>query len=271
VPKSQRKKLDYKSRVGTFLGYTEGGTYKVLDPQRKKIIFSSNVVFAELDHFTGGERGQPELPRDPKDLTTKRVSFSLPSSESDSVISFPISENTQGTSELRDESGNPISDVIIPSTGTETEASAENPPELIPRGSERPQRERRAPVRFQDYDLSYLTAHSAANKDEDFPKTIEEAVSRPDAEQWKRAIKVELDALEANGTWKLVDLPPDRRPLGCKWVFEIKRGANGEVIKYKGRLVVKGYAQEQGRDFTETFAPVAKLTSVRLFLYCSHP
>ena len=76
----------------------------------------------------------------------------------------------------------------------------------------------------------------------------------------------EMTAIEANGTWELVDPPPRSRPIGLKWVYKAKKDVAGIISKYKARLVVKGYVQQQGVDFDEVFAPVALLESVRLLL-----
>jgi hypothetical protein len=54
----------------------------------------------------------------------------------------------------------------------------------------------------------------------------------------------EIRAIEENGTWSLTDLPPDRKAIGLKWVFKVKRDEQGSVMKYKARLVVKGYSQQ---------------------------
>ncbi len=72
----------------------------------------------------------------------------------------------------------------------------------------------------------------------------------------------EYDSFMANNTWTLEPLPAHRKPVSCKWVFKIKQGANGAVERYKARLVARGFTQTYGVDYNETFAPVAKFTSI---------
>ncbi|KAG8488029.1 hypothetical protein CXB51_018766 [Gossypium anomalum] len=76
----------------------------------------------------------------------------------------------------------------------------------------------------------------------------------------------EYEALISNHTWDLVPLPAGCLAVGCKWIFEINRNADGSIAKYKGRLVVKGYLQEAGVNFYETFSLVVKPTTVRVML-----
>nr|GEW83058.1 uncharacterized mitochondrial protein AtMg00810-like [Tanacetum cinerariifolium] len=76
----------------------------------------------------------------------------------------------------------------------------------------------------------------------------------------------ELQALEANNTWTLTTLPLNKRPIASKWVFKIKCHSNGSIERFKARLIAKGFTQQEGVDYTETFAPVAKMVTVRILL-----
>ena len=76
----------------------------------------------------------------------------------------------------------------------------------------------------------------------------------------------EFQTLQENNTWELVPLPPKRKVVQCKWVYQTKLVADGFDIKHKAKLVAKGYSQVHGVDYTETFAPVAKMDSIRLVL-----
>ena len=95
------------------------------------------------------------------------------------------------------------------------------------------------------------------------PAKFEEAVRK---REWVEAMQEELKMIEKNDTWVLMDKPLHKKAIGVKWVYRTKQNADGSINKYKARLVVKGYAQVFGVDFSETFAPVARMDTIRLLL-----
>lgn len=95
------------------------------------------------------------------------------------------------------------------------------------------------------------------------PTSFKTAVQSP---HWVQAMNNELDALEFNNTWEVTTLPPDCHSIGCKWIFKTKFNPDGSIERHKARLVILGCHQQPGIDFAETFAPVAKLTTVRTLL-----
>ena len=138
---------------------------------------------------------------------------------------------------------------------------------------ERPQRQRQPPVRYGQNEYADITIvqdyvhHVAYNAGEILePKSLEEALTSKHGKQWKAATDSEYESLMKNDTWKLVELPNGRKPIGCKWVFKVKYGSDGKIERFKGRLVAKGYAQQYGIDYEETFSPVVRFSSIRLLL-----
>ncbi|CAI5976294.1 unnamed protein product [Closterium sp. NIES-64] len=87
------------------------------------------------------------------------------------------------------------------------------------------------------------------------PKTLTEALSGPDAEKWKQSVKEEYDSLLENETWELCELPPGKKAISSKLIFRHKYGPDGELTRYKSRLVAKGFQQTKGKDFDELYAP----------------
>jgi len=84
--------------------------------------------------------------------------------------------------------------------------------------------------------------------------------------EWVMAMDQELQALEANQTWFLTTLPPGQKALSSKWVYKTKYRPDGSVERHKARLVIRGFEQVKDKDYKHTFSPVAKLTSVRVFI-----
>jgi hypothetical protein len=89
----------------------------------------------------------------------------------------------------------------------------------------------------------------------------------PDWPKWLEAIQLELASLQVMGVYTEIDhLPPGKKAVASKWVLDIKRDQNGEIMKYKARLIAKGYTQIPGQNFNHTFAPVAHWDSIRFVL-----
>ncbi|GJR36482.1 zinc finger, CCHC-type containing protein [Tanacetum coccineum] len=101
---------------------------------------------------------------------------------------------------------------------------------------------------------------------EEDPRTYNEAVQSRDAAFWKEAIDDEIGSIMENNTWVLSDLPPGCKPLGCKWIFKRKMKVDGTIDKFKARLVIQGFRQKEGIDYFDTYAPVARITTIRLLL-----
>jgi transposase InsO family protein len=101
---------------------------------------------------------------------------------------------------------------------------------------------------------------------EHVPNSYEDIENMADSSKWILATDEEINSLVENNTWELVPLPPNRRALKNKWVFRIKRDADGNITRYKARLCICGYSQQHGIDYDEIYSPVVRNESVRILL-----
>jgi len=95
------------------------------------------------------------------------------------------------------------------------------------------------------------------------PATVDEALSD---DGWILAMQEQLNQFQRNDVWDLVPKPPQKNIIGTKWVFRNKLNEQGEVTRNKATLVAQGYSQQEGIDYTETFAPISRLEAIRLLL-----
>jgi len=95
------------------------------------------------------------------------------------------------------------------------------------------------------------------------PTTYEEDVSH---HWWQEAMTKELQVLQNTNTLRIISFPPGKKPIACKWVCKVTCKADGSIERLKARLVVKGFTQKEGIDYTETFSPVVKITTIRVLM-----
>lgn len=116
--------------------------------------------------------------------------------------------------------------------------------------------------------VGYVEAMGASLANNVFtPSSYEEAVTCDDHVNWIRAMDEELQSLISNKTWRVVQRPGGgRKVIKCKWVYKVKVNSDGSVERYKARLVAKGFEQKEGVDYLETYAPVARMETIRLLL-----
>nr|KAJ0199050.1 hypothetical protein LSAT_V11C600338430 [Lactuca sativa] len=111
-----------------------------------------------------------------------------------------------------------------------------------------------------------ISQHQHCFNIEEDPKTFSEAMASRDVHFWKEAIQDEIDSIMHNNTWVLSDLPPGCKALGCKLTLKRKMKVDGTIDKYKARLVIQGFRQKEGIDFFDTYAPVTRISTIRLLL-----
>lgn len=172
-------------------------------------------------------------------------------------------EQIEETRETNDEIGDNEKEVDNESSDDVSDESADQLEEgKSLRSSARP---KKLPKRFEEYEMAHL-ALSAESFVDSVPESLETAKERPDYENWKEAVDNEIKALEKNNTWTLIEKPKNVKLIDSRWVFRLKRHPDGQIKEYKARLVAKGFMQKKGFDYKETYAPVARLTTVRTLL-----
>lgn len=131
----------------------------------------------------------------------------------------------------------------------------------------RPKRNVTQPRWFSDYDMSFFALCVAEVIAYAEPATYEEAIKCKESQKWIKAMKEEIESLLKNGTWILVVNPRTQKLISCKWLFK-KKVEVGEIesIRFKARLVARGFTQVEGIDYTEVFSPVVKHSSIRILL-----
>ncbi|KAJ6715423.1 hypothetical protein OIU85_026875 [Salix viminalis] len=234
VPSVLRHKFDEKSEKGVFVGYgsCEKG-YRVYNLLTKKIVLSRDVIFDE-DKSWNWKTNQVES------VST--------------CISFAGNEETDEDDEEQQiemqhdvcESSNSVPSV--------TELREDDDGSREPCTS--------TPVKLRSLEDIYARCHLSMIE----PESYQEAVRNI---AWQEAMNAEMEMIDKNETWELVERPVEKPVIGVKWVYKTKLNLDGTIQKYKARLVAKGYAQKPGVDYNETFAPVARLDTIRTLIALS--
>ena len=269
------KKHQSKTIKCIFLGYGEDQGKKAYrlqvygDPNRR-ILFSRNVTFDERPNGPG----EAELPL---------------ADDDDKGEDMQQEEHSQEEHNSQEEQEQGAPSDMAPAPAEPRQRQQDVAP---PESSGRPQRNRQPPAEYWklSHHRSHHTIEDQPSTQEEFagyvplakpyhhlprplptlppptvPKTFHDALESPHAEYWKAAMDDEMESMESNGVWELVDAPSDRKSVGGRWVYALKRDRDGQVLKFKARWVAKGYSQREGIDYEETYAPVSRMNTLRIF------
>ncbi|KAF6767306.1 Zinc finger, CCHC-type, partial [Kalmanozyma brasiliensis GHG001] len=250
IPEERRDKLGERAIRAAYLGIaadTKG--HKLIDPLTGTILVSRHVRFDE-NRFPFKTRTLGDLARH-----TKSTGWPILQSEDHEPLGEIINTHADDTiASDSDEQGHTASE-----PGT---------PPLVATNDDDDEIGTPPPVALATIEGDTATSGSISELDNE-PWTLKAAMGRPDWPLWEEAIKRELESHATNNTWTVVPTPTRANIIGCKWVFKVKRKADGSIDKYKARLVAQGFSQKHGIDYDETFAPVVKLKTLRLLMILS--
>ena len=274
VKKLQTDKLEARSDKCRFIGYPkETMGYYFYHPLDHKVFVARGGTFLEREFLAEGSHGKEiEL-----DETQEETNETTAAQEHEMEFEQPFFDVLKSTQRLQSPTIVAPEPAIVQEQVNEPEPAVvqeqvnepileqiQQPLNPIHEPLRRSSRAHRAPDRLnlmvQD-DLSNEVHHN-----DDDPKNYEEAMQSLDRNKWQEAMESEIESMKINKVWTLVEASKDIKPIGCKWVYKKKIGADGKVETYKARLVAKGYRQKEGIDYDETFSPVAMLKSIRILL-----
>ncbi|KAJ3473654.1 hypothetical protein NLI96_g12893 [Meripilus lineatus] len=264
-----QSKLESRTRVGHFVGFdSESKAYRVYWPDTRQVSIERNVRFdnSEVVGSTGPE-GEKSVPNISVPSTHDSSSPSPPSSIPDPLHHFePPAPVTDSRPQRARKPSIHVQQVL---NGEGTATGRPKAPKFTPGLQVPPIHEEEVGAAAvedieEEGEWTFVWAFVAVEEAE--PKSYKEAVKGKEAEHWMKGCEKEMGRLKRYGTYILVEPPAGANIIGSKWVFRRKKDAIGKIIEYKARLVAQGFTQTYGVDYTDTFAPVAKLTSIRVIL-----
>lgn len=257
--KQNKGKLDSRCDQGLFVGYDKNSpAYLVYYPDTEKIQKHRLVKFINKVNV---EKQTQTAETEPSD--------------DDQIVRQPKADRvTHEVFETTEKSEEPKVGNKSPQSGTSDECDQIESNEISSESASRryPIREKRQPSHLKDFltnnndsDGIHITIDYCYRAMCGIPHTFKEAMESNNSKHWVKAMDDEIQSLKENNTFTLTTLPKGKKTVGGKWVYSIKKDIE-EKEKYKARFVAKGYSQEMGIDYGETFSPTASLTSVRVLL-----
>lgn len=235
IPKEKRKKWDRKSEKHILVGYPDNVKgYRIYNPRNRTMTTSRDVIIMEHEQNT-----EVTIP--------VQESFQR---QSDTEEDIEESSDTETSSSQPNDSDT----TFVPSEYEECED------ETVLKGrSPKPVRETKKPDRY-GYSNMCIAEEIL---DDALGLSLEEALKGPEKEQWLKAVSEEIQCFEDSNAWELVDIPVSGTVVKCKWVLKKKFDSDNNV-RYRARLVAKGFMQKKGVDYDETFSPVVRHATLRL-------
>ena len=245
-------KLEPRAKKGVFVGYGDGvKRYRIWSSSEGRIILSRNVVFDENSMLNSTVKS---IATEDLDGVDEQVELQVTHDVSESQLQGGEDQHT--TAEAADTSSSDVHPQARQRSITIDRARRTNV---------------KPPLRYGFEDMMAY-ALQVANEVEDEPSadeppTYKEAISGSERAKWLAAMQKEIESLLKNLTWELVPRPKGRKIVTCKWIFKKKEGTTpDEGIRYKARLVARGFTQKEGVDYNEIFSPVVRHTSIRVLL-----
>jgi len=242
------RKLDFKTISGYFIGYpAKSKGYRFYRPTHSmKIVETGNARFLENGEISGSDKPQNAVIQE----VSVQVSLSITSKEN--VVPTIV------------QSFDNVEQVIDQSLHDETITNESIIEESHGIALRRSQRERKSAI-SDDY-VVYLQKSDFDIETSKDPVSFSQAVEANNSIKWIDAMNDELKSMDQNKVWDIVELPEGYKTVGCKWVFKTKRVSNGNIERYKSRLVAKGFTHKGGIDYKETFSPLSKKDSLRIIM-----
>lgn len=271
IPKERRLKWDRKAEQYILMGFSENiKGYRVYDPRTNNVTVKRDITVLEGKTYKECKENDAIWIQEEQGIENTQVpvaqvdTLQTDLENRDSVGESTVREslNTSSSpcysdpdSDAGDDTMVPSNNVMVNKGGTTT-----NTHSMV---DIRSKRIRKAPER---YGFSNMCAYDNTPKTEQID--FSEALTGPEADSWKLAMREELQSFEYNDAWELVDVPSGVSIVQCKWVLNKKLDVNDKV-RYRARLVAKGFTQRPGIDYSDIFSPVVKHSTLRMLFALS--